>query len=257
MQLNDDILETYEEFKEQEQQQKATMEEEEEEEDDDNEEMEANSDDHHDLDSKYPTDARATKEETEKAPVFDSNAWYTWSQSLFNRDRDSSPFRGKNFDLLLLLSTQESVHRVLKYYQSDSSVRPETYAWLLDFYKDHVNQHFDGHQSFGSADRFLEKMLRSPPTMIENSNTKASGVLAWVNPVHIAEDIARERSEVALAWMQIVKSAQDEHTDLRRLLFTNSFSKDKTGPTATDTIIGPVANSGDIASNSTFLPAFE
>jgi hypothetical protein len=197
-----------------------------------------------------------TNEETEKVPVFDVNTWYTWSQSLFNRDRDSSPFRKKNFDLLLLLSTQESVHRVLKNYQNDDTVRPETYTWLLDFYKEHVNNHFDGHQTFGSAERFLEKMLRAPPTMIE-TDTKVLGVLAWVNPMHIAEDIVRERSEVALTWMQIVKAAQDEHTDLRRLLFSNSFSKKVAGPFGADTIIHPVANSDNIASNSTVIGAFE
>ncbi|KAG7374173.1 hypothetical protein IV203_013268 [Nitzschia inconspicua] len=253
MQLNDEILETYEEYKDQ--QQAAAME------DDDEEDEESlgsvghgNNEDQLDVLVKK----LVAQNSREKAPVFDINVWYTWSQSLFNQDRDSSPFRKKNFDLLLLLSTQESVHRVLKSYKNDDNVRPETYEWLLDFYKDTVRDYFDGHQSFGSAEKFLEKMLRSPPTMIE-TDTKVLGVLAWVNPAQIAEDIVRERSEVALAWMQVAKSAQDEHTDLRRLLFTNSFTKaEKPGQMIADTIIDPVSmnNPNSIASNST-VGAFE
>jgi hypothetical protein len=270
MQLNDEILETYEEYKEQQQTSAVEDEDEEDESDDGLEAMgQASSNDEgmDDLDylvkklvaenSKEATAAARAKEE-EKTPVFDINVWYSWSQSLFSQDRDSSPFRKKNFDLLLLLSTQESVHRVLKSYKNDDEVRPETYAWLLDFYKERVSAHFDGHQPFGRAEAFLEKMLRSPPTMIE-TDTKALGVLAWVNPAQIAEDIVRERSEVALAWMQIAKAAQDEHTDLRRLLFTNSFTKaDQPGQMTADTIIDPImlSNPDSIASNST-VGAFE
>lgn len=267
MQLNDDILETYEEYKEQQHHQASMMEDDDNNSigDDEEDDMETNNVDELDLlvkrlvlqnSNQKNNNARVKEEETEKTPVFDINAWYTWSQSLFNRDRDSSPFRKKNFDLLLLLSTQESVHRVLNHYQNDDTIRPETYEWLWDFYKGHVNKHFDGHQTFGSAEEFLEKMLRSPPTMIE-TDTKALGILAWVNPMQIAEDIVRERSEVALAWMEVVKSAQDDHTDLRRLLFTNSFSKAASGPVMADTIIKPVTNSGSIASNSTVVGAFE
>jgi hypothetical protein len=229
MQLNDEVLETYEEYMLQKNEAMG-----------EDDEMEATEDDD-ELD-KLVKDLVAQNtifnSQKEKTPVFDVNAWYTWSQSLCSQDRDSSPFRKKNFDLLLLLSTQESIHRVLKSYKKDDTVRPETYEWLLDFYKERVRNHFDGHQTFGRAEEFLGEMLRSPPTMIE-TDTKSLGILAWVNPAEIAEDIVRERSEVALDWMEVAKSAKDEHTELRRRLFTNMVSKTEPAPMIADTIIDP------------------
>ncbi|KAL3902488.1 MAG: hypothetical protein SGILL_010805 [Bacillariaceae sp.] len=239
MSLNDEILEAYEEYMEQ---QANAAEDDDEEEDREGDNIEGSSQDELDF---LVKDLMATN--IAKEPVFDINAWYSWSQSLFSQDRDSSPFRKKNFDLLLLLSTQESVHRVLKSYQSDESIRSETYEWLLDFYKDRVSSYFDGHQSLCRAEQFLGEMLRSAPTMIE------SDTISWVNPAQIAEDIVRERSEVAHEWMQTAKMTQDEHTDLRRLLFTNMVSKSEPEPSLADTITETVSlkNLGTHPSNST------
>jgi hypothetical protein len=50
------------------------------------------------------------------------------------------------------------------------------------------------------------------------------------------KDIVRERSEVALEWMRISETISDEHTDLRRLLFTNMVSKSLPDETLTDII---------------------
>ena len=218
MQLNDEVMETYEEYVEQ-----------------------LSSDDYDEEDEDgnsftATTGGTSSSKQQQKAPIFDVNTWYGWSQSLFSRDRDSSPFRKKNFDLLLLMSTQESIHRVLRSYKEDENVRPETFEWLLDFYKDRVKAFFDGHQTFGRAEAFLEEMLQSPPTVIE-TDTKALGVIAWVNPAKIAEDIVRERSEVALNWLKVAQATQDEHTDLRRLLFTNMVTKAEPEESFSDHII--------------------
>ena len=126
------------------------------------------------------------------------------------------------------------MHRVLKNYKTADPVGPgpEMYEWLLDFYKIRVRTTFDGHQNFGRAEEFLAEMMRSSPRMIERGNN-----VAWINPAQIAEDIVRERSEVALEWMQIAKLTQDEHTDLRRLLFTNMVSKAVPEPALADTIV--------------------
>ncbi|KAL3905407.1 MAG: hypothetical protein SGILL_009690 [Bacillariaceae sp.] len=234
MSLNDEILEAYDEYTEQ----QANAEEEE----DEGTTME-DSAPGDELDS-LVKDLMATN--VAKEPIFDINAWYTWSQSLFSQDRDSSPFRKKNFDLLLLLSTQESVHRVLKNYRNGAV--PELYEWLLDFYKNRIRTTFDGHQNFGRAEEFLAEMLRSSPVMIERGTD-----VALIKPAQIAEDIVRERSEVALEWMQIAKMTQDEHTDLRRLLFSNMVSKAKPEPSLADTIIEEESmnNQGNLALNST------
>ena len=197
--------------------------------------------------------------------VFDRSLISTWSQSLWSPKRSSSPYRKANFDLLLLLATQESIHRVLYSYKSDKNIRPETYEWLLDFYTDNVNKYFDGHQTYARSEEFLEEMLKSPRTLIETN----SEILAWVDPAIVAEgklriaiflffnyssnfsfdvcisttsitDIVRERSEVTLDWMRIAENILDEHTDLRRLLFTNMVSKSFPEEPLSDTIFTAV-----------------
>lgn len=153
--------------------------------------------------------------------VFDRSILNTWSQSLWSPKRSSSPYRKANFDLLLLLATQESIHRVLNNYKNDDSVRPQTHEWLWDFYIDNVNDYFDGHQTYARSEDFLKEMFQSPHTLIDTNN----GILAWIDPAIVAEDIVRERSDVILDWIKVAKNILEEHTDLRRLLFTNMVSK--------------------------------
>jgi len=197
-----------------------------------------------------------TDNKGEEKRIFDRNILFSWSQSLCSPNRSSSPYRKANFDLLLLLATQESIHRVLNSYKEDDEVRPETFEWLLDFYKNHVKDHFDGHQTYARSEDFLEKMLTSPRTLIETENE----ILAWVDPACVAKDIIRERSEVALDWMRISETISDEHTDLRRLLFTNLVSKSLPDETLTDTIqkavMKKVEEEGS-TSSSTIFGAFE
>lgn len=170
---------------------------------------------------KKPT-KQALPGDEKREKVFDRSIISTWSQTLWSPKRSSSPFRKANFDLLLLLATQESIHCVLNSYKNDDSVRPQTHEWLLDFYVDNVNEYFDGHQTYARSEDFLEEMSKSPRTLIETNN---NNVLAWTDPAIIAEDIVRERSEVILGWIKVAKNILEEHTDLRRLLFTNMVSK--------------------------------
>jgi hypothetical protein len=129
-------------------------------------------------------DTNNKKEEKKRHnTIFDRNVLFSWSQSLWSPNRSSSPYRKANFDLLLLLATQESIHRVLKSYKDDDEVRQETYEFLLDFYKDHVKNHFDGHQTYARSEDFLDEMLTSSRTLIETKNE----ILAWVNPARVAE----------------------------------------------------------------------
>ncbi|OEU09306.1 hypothetical protein FRACYDRAFT_212404 [Fragilariopsis cylindrus CCMP1102] len=219
MKLNDEILDTFEDYTKE-----ATKKDLQEEDDDDDD------DDDDDVD----TGMKIKSEEEKKRhdTIFDRNVLFSWSQSLWSPNRSSSPYRKANFDLLLLLATQESIHRVLKSYKDDDEVRQETYEFLLDFYKDHVKNHFDGHQTYARSEDFLDEMVTSSRTLIETKNE----ILAWVNPARVAEDIVRERSEVALEWMRISETISDEHTDLRRLLFTNMVSKSLPDETLTDVI---------------------
>eukprot|EP00537_Pseudo-nitzschia_pungens_P010027 CAMPEP_0172390518 /NCGR_PEP_ID=MMETSP1061-20121228/7143_1 /TAXON_ID=37318 /ORGANISM="Pseudo-nitzschia pungens, Strain cf. pungens" /LENGTH=663 /DNA_ID=CAMNT_0013120917 /DNA_START=230 /DNA_END=2221 /DNA_ORIENTATION=+ len=187
--------------------------------------------------------------------AFDRNILSSWTQLLWSPKRSSSPYRKANFDLLLLLATQESIHRVLHYYQEDDTVRPETHQWLLDFYKENVGKYFDGHQTYARGEDFLEQMMKSPRTLIETNNE----FLAWVDPAIIAEDIVRERSEVTLHWMTIAETISEEHTDLRRMLFTNMVSKPTPDEASVDTIVTAVniANITASESSTKVFGAFE
>ena len=126
-----------------------------------------------------------TKETVAKkgTDIFDRSILTTWSQSLWSPKRSSSPYRKANFDLLLLLATQESIHRVLNSYKNDDSVRPQTHEWLLDFYVDNVNEYFDGHQTYARSEDFLKEMIQCPRTLIETNND----ILAWTDPAIVAE----------------------------------------------------------------------
>jgi len=53
-------------------------------------------------------------------------------------------------------------------------------------------------------------------------------------------DIVRERSEVALDWMKIAETISEEHTDLRRMLFSNLVSKQSPDEILADTIVTAV-----------------
>mmetsp|Transcript_15974 Transcript_15974/g.33127 ORF Transcript_15974/g.33127 Transcript_15974/m.33127 type:complete len:481 (-) Transcript_15974:2680-4122(-) len=168
--------------------------------------------------------------------AFDRNILSSWTQLLWNPNHGSSHYRKSSFDLLMLLATQESVHRVLKSYKEDNEVRPETHEWLLEHYKDNVSKYFDGHQTRGRSEDFLEEMMNSPRTLIETN----SEFLAWTDPAMVVEDIVRERSEVALDWMKIAETISEEHTDLRRMLFSNLVSKQSPDEILADTIVTAV-----------------
>lgn len=145
---------------------------------------------------------------------FNSSAIFFLSNSLGTQDRDSSPYRRSNFDLLLLSSTQESIHRVLKDYASNED--EENFDWLMEFYTERVGEFFDGHgQAYGRADEFLKELIESPPVAKQISND-----IYFIDPMKMIEDIIRERSDVAREWKEVVSNIAHDHTDLRRLILT-------------------------------------
>jgi hypothetical protein len=79
-----------------------------------------------------------------RSNAFDRNAMILLSNSMGADGSGSSPHRKGNFDLVLLLATQESVHRVLRAYQEMHSEREVSFAWLREFYVNRVTTHFDG-----------------------------------------------------------------------------------------------------------------
>lgn len=208
---NDRILDEYEE--KQRVAEMQAMKEDEEEDDDEEEEVEKGTY-LQDMASPY----RASQEEGGKSVEYDRNAMVYLTNSISTQGQAASPFRRSNFDLLLLLCTQESARRVLSEYKDDTEdeFRKEKYNLLNSFHKKHAKKYFDGHDySFGRGDQFLEAFLMESPI----ARTTESGSLALIHPVAIMEDLLRLRSTIAQEWKSIVDTIPDEHLNLRRILF--------------------------------------
>lgn len=155
------------------------------------------------------------------------NAMLLLSNSMGDEsDMKSSPLRKGNFDLMLLLSTQESIHRVLKEYAQAGDERDVSFAWLRDFYLERVNDYFDGHQRFGRADDFLEELLLTPP-MLKSLDDSAhrQEMMGLIDPLRIAEDIIRKRGEVGREWKEIMGNTPHEHMELRRELLARQMGE--------------------------------
>lgn len=197
---NDEILVSYADHQ---REARAASEGDDDEEDDEDEDLQ-------DLTSPY------SDRSEDKVMLFDKNAMVMLTNSIASQDRESSPFRRSNFDLLLLLSTQESIHRVLREYAGQDE-RMENFEWLRAFYVDRVGKHFDGHgQGYGRAEAFLEELLFCLPVLQKTRN----GDVHLIDPMGMAEDIIRERSEVAREWKEMFADTPQAHIDMRRLLLT-------------------------------------
>jgi len=155
--------------------------------------------------------------------TLDQDPNFMLTNSISSKGQDSSPFRRSNFDLLVLLSTQESIHRVLKEYSQDPDEQ-EDFLWLKDFYTQRAARLFDGHAHlYGRADEFLKELFTAPPAAQSSTRT----TFHLIDPMAMAEDILRERSDVAEQWKRIVSKIPQEHTDLRRLLLTRRMMESK------------------------------
>jgi hypothetical protein len=147
---------------------------------------------------------------------------------LLNEGQESNPYRRGSFDLLCLLATQESIHRVLREYRDEE--RDVFYHWLRDFYVARVAKFFDGSQEYGRADDFLEELLLTAPSLKEMEDDDESNaeekVVGLIDPLRIAEDIIAMRSEVARDWKEIVKNVPEkDHMDLRRVILAMQMGK--------------------------------
>ena len=138
-----------------------------------------------------------------------------------------SPLRKGNFDLLVLLATQESVHRVLREYREEEEQKV-AFEWLREFYSDRIEEYFDGNGDYGRADDFLEELLLTPPSVKKNVGGKAD----LIDPLKIAEDIIRMRTEVAFDWKQIVSNVPEDHTEVRKVLLAKQMLKWGNAPAA-------------------------
>lgn len=172
------------------------------------------------LDSYYKTqdEERKTNSTNATAPqtAYDRGAMLVLGNHIMSEGKASSPFRKGNFDLLGLLATQESIHRVLREYSSSEGEREISFMWLRDFYFARLATHFDGAQQYGRADDFLGELLLTAPSMKQIEDT-----LGLIDPNRIAEDIIAMRSVVAQEWRDtITEVLRTDHETLRTSIVT-------------------------------------
>lgn len=165
--------------------------------------------------------------------AYDRVAMMMLSNSMDADGKGSSPHRKGNFDLLALLATQESIHRVLRKYREMNSKREVSFAWLREFYVKRVTTHFDGDLRYGRSDDFLDEVLTSPPVMREVGRN-----VELVDTQRIAEDIISMRSEVAKEWKEIVTTIPEEHTGLRKALYSKHMGRYDTQPPTKKEVTG-------------------
>jgi hypothetical protein len=163
--------------------------------------------------SPYADASYDEKVKVQKKKAYDRTTMIVLGNNIVQDGRASSPYRKSSFDLLGLLATQESIHRVLRDYREAGEEREVSFEWLRAFYVSRVGQYFDGSQGYGRADDFLEELLLATPAMKE-----MDGKLGFIDPLRIAEDIIATRSEVAKDWKDIVERVPTvDHAQLRTL----------------------------------------
>lgn len=144
---------------------------------------------------------------------------------------ESSPLRKGSFDLLLLLVTQESIHRVLRNFRAqDSAESQSNLEWLTEFYTKRIPKMFDGSGKGGRSYDFLEDLLLTSPTLKKSSSQKMS----IIDPLGLADEIIRMRTEVAHNWREAMRDVPLNHIDLRKILLEKQLEKVMFNSSSTD-----------------------
>ena len=152
--------------------------------------------------------------------TFERDSVYMLNNHPNFNDPESTLLRSTSFDLLFLLSTQESIHRLLTSYKMAGEEKEVSFAWLLDFYTNSLEKYFDGNQSFGRADDFLDDLLLTPPSLKTIGDT-----MGFIDPLSIVEDIINVREEVAEEWKSLLSLTAKDHDKLRQEIFVKQMSK--------------------------------
>jgi len=151
----------------------------------------------------------------------DQNAMLMLENSIALDTTMSSPFRKGNFDLLLLLTLHEAIHRTLRSYAAGGKENAISLEWLREFYSGTVGKYFDGSGRYGRSDEFMTRLLEATPSMINDG-----GSMLLVDPARITEDIIAERSKVALEWKLVAMDVPADHSGLRKALLSKTWVDD-------------------------------
>mmetsp|Transcript_16418 Transcript_16418/g.47031 ORF Transcript_16418/g.47031 Transcript_16418/m.47031 type:complete len:404 (+) Transcript_16418:97-1308(+) len=131
-----------------------------------------------------------------------------------------SPLRKGNFDLLLTITTQEAIHRVLNdeaFQQSDKS----SVLFLRNFYLNRIPTHFSGSNWYGKAEGFLSELLKSSPSVVQLQDEDCD----LVDPLRVADLILIKREQVAEEWLELALDVPESHTDIKRMQFNRLMGR--------------------------------
>ena len=202
-----------------------------------------------------------------------SNAIKMHQELLASSGKASSSFRKGNLDLIFNLSTQAAIHRLLKQLMSDEcivdancgradraailSYNNACFRWLRDFYVDRVGDFFDGDVPFGRADDFFMEWLQqssfgiSDGATSKTSSTSRSsadsdpGYLKRVDPLRLAEEMIRIRSDVVMEWRKICRLVPEEDHGWIRLLIMEKRAEEGNGDDSIRGISGDIGLDDD------------
>jgi len=141
-------------------------------------------------------------------------------------DHKPSPLRRGNFDLLVLLATEEAIHRVLNKWEANKSngelqgSELASHGFLEQFYQDRQHFFHGPLPQYGKADDILEELLSSALSFKadgDDNNDSAAFSSSVINPTKIAELVLREREQVALEWKEIAMEAPQHHMKIQKL----------------------------------------
>lgn len=126
-----------------------------------------------------------------------------------------SPLRSGNFDLLSLLATQESIHRVLN---NDANTEDgdgydkASIRFLRNFYAKRIESHFTGSYWYGRSSSFIEELLTASPCVVQLQDEECG----LVDPTWIAQIILKEREKVAIEWLEAALDVPTLHFDIKK-----------------------------------------
>lgn len=121
-----------------------------------------------------------------------------------------SALRKGNFDLVSLMATQESIHRILNNPRDEETLSRSNRQYLSNFYLHRLVSHFSNRQPYGRSTYFLLELLQSTPVVSMTADS-------IVDPIRITEQLLATRSEVALEWRERAKAVPDLHVEIKRL----------------------------------------
>ena len=135
--------------------------------------------------------------------------------SNFTAIGSSSPLRRGNFDLVYSLCTQAATHALLRELQTSREQEEVAFVWMKKFYSRSIHRYFDGDQTLGQADAFLNELLTTPPSFIEHGGDNGVGL---IDPLLIAERIIQLRRTIAQDWIQKMAEVEEDQTHLNAVL---------------------------------------